>query len=55
MIYYKLFYSTVTRKEGNDQESLQLPNTFRSRTPNGKQRHHNQNRTKSLFVHLNDN
>ena len=24
------------RKEGNDQESIQLPNTFRSKTPKGK-------------------
>ena len=27
---------TVNRKEGIDQESIQLPNTFRSKTPKGK-------------------
>ena len=26
----------VNRKEGNDQESIQLPNTFRFKTPTGK-------------------
>ena len=26
----------VNRKEGNDQESIKLPNTFRSKIPNGK-------------------
>ena len=26
----------LNRKEGNDQESIQLPNTFRSKTPKGK-------------------
>ena len=26
----------MIRKEGNDQESIQLPNTFRSKTPKGK-------------------
>ena len=26
----------INRKEGNDQESIQLPNTFRSKTPKGK-------------------
>ena len=27
---------TINRKEGNDQESLQLPNIFRFQTPKGK-------------------
>ena len=26
----------LKRKEGNDQESIQLPHTFRSKTPKGK-------------------
>ena len=26
----------MNRKEGNDQESIQLPNTFRTKTPKGK-------------------
>ena len=26
----------INRKVGNDQESIQLPNTFRSKTPKGK-------------------
>ena len=29
-------YTTVNRKEGNDQELIQLPNIFRSKTPAGK-------------------
>ena len=40
----------MNRKEGNDQESIQLPNTFRprhqmERRTHLKQRHHNQNTT----------
>ena len=30
------FHCLVNRKEGNDQESIPLPNTFRSKTPKGK-------------------
>ena len=33
MIYYK---EIENRKEGNDQESIQIPNTFRSKTPKEK-------------------
>ena len=37
---YRILQSTtvryVNRKEGNDQESIQLPNTFRSKTPKWK-------------------
>ena len=40
----------IIKKEGNDQESIQLPNTFRprhlwERRTHLKQRHHNQNTT----------
>ena len=28
--------NSADRKEGNDKESIQLPNTFRSKTPKGK-------------------
>ena len=40
----------VNRKEGSDQESIQLPNNFRQRHQRErmthlKQRHHNQNTT----------
>ena len=43
-------YVFVNRKEGNDQESIWLPNTFRprhqtERSMHLKQRHHNQNTT----------
>ena len=31
-----LYLSSANRKEGYDQESIQLPNTFRSKTPKGK-------------------
>ena len=31
-----LSYPKIHRKEGNDQESIQLPDTFRSKTPKGK-------------------
>ena len=31
-----LFSATLNRKEGNDQESVQLPNTFRSKAPKRK-------------------
>ena len=41
---------SVNRKEGNDQESIQLPKTFRPKHPRErrthlKQQHHNQNIT----------
>ena len=41
---------SITRKEGNDQESIQLPNTFdprprKERRTHLKQRHHNPNTT----------
>ena len=29
--------ANLNREEGNDQESIQLPNTFRSKTPKGKE------------------
>ena len=32
----KQFWQQLNRKEGNGQESIQLPNTFRSKTPKGK-------------------
>ena len=32
----KRFSSVANKKEGNDQESKQLPNTFRFKTPKGK-------------------
>ena len=34
--YEYMWRVVITRKEGNDQESIQLPNTFRSKTPTGK-------------------
>ena len=42
--------NVLNRKDGNDQETIQLPNTFRSRLQRErkkhlKQRHHNQNTT----------
>ena len=36
MIARRNSFKILNRKEGNDQESIQLPNTFRSKTPKGK-------------------
>ena len=36
ILFYLLKLHELSRKEDNDQESVQLPNTFRSKTPKGK-------------------
>ena len=36
VFFFFFFFFFLIRKEDNDQESIQLPNTFRSKTPKGK-------------------
>ena len=57
LCYYPVHMKCSNRKEGNDQEWIQFPNTFRPRHQKErrmhlKQRHHNQNTTsqKGSFV-----